>query len=407
MRTASSSPSTPRRRPASTIRARPPACASHMSTETQARSLPRRLRRGGGDRRARPGAGDRHPEHRGPGLHWTNTACGVTSEAGWYEQGDLYDRFRIRIGLEHRSGSSSRSPGAAPRSRRWPRELCCCRSWCGAITVRGAAQRARDRDLATAPHARCAGSRRVARAPAIAGRRCLTSWKSGMRCSDPVPGESRRAAERHARTSASKSPHGASCVRARSAGASSASARSATCAIRLRGGRSRSSWTGEHAGVVYAAAALVSIDAQRAIPSIIKSSPSARAGRARRWRACSSTQAPTSRASRSARSCTRLHRQDPAAPALALARQRRPRPRVAVELLRRTRGRRTSWRLRCSSSSIPVLPELGRYTESGMRHAAEPRGRLRRTRGHRDVEPVMRLMCDRVWWSVTAPARHC
>ena len=36
------------------------------------------------------------------GLHWTSTAWGFTWEAGWYEQGDLYDRFRIRVGLEHR-----------------------------------------------------------------------------------------------------------------------------------------------------------------------------------------------------------------------------------------------------------------------------------------------------------------
>jgi YaiO family outer membrane protein len=36
------------------------------------------------------------------GLHWTSTAWGVTWEAGWYEQGDLYDRVRLRIGLEHR-----------------------------------------------------------------------------------------------------------------------------------------------------------------------------------------------------------------------------------------------------------------------------------------------------------------
>jgi YaiO family outer membrane protein len=36
------------------------------------------------------------------GLHWTSTAWGIAWEAGWYEQGDLYDRFRIRIGLEHR-----------------------------------------------------------------------------------------------------------------------------------------------------------------------------------------------------------------------------------------------------------------------------------------------------------------
>ena len=36
------------------------------------------------------------------GLHWTSTAWGVAWEAGWYEQGDLYDRFRMRLGLEHR-----------------------------------------------------------------------------------------------------------------------------------------------------------------------------------------------------------------------------------------------------------------------------------------------------------------
>jgi YaiO family outer membrane protein len=36
------------------------------------------------------------------GLHWTSTAWGFAWEAGWYEQGDLYDRFRLRLGLEHR-----------------------------------------------------------------------------------------------------------------------------------------------------------------------------------------------------------------------------------------------------------------------------------------------------------------
>ncbi len=36
------------------------------------------------------------------GLHWTSTAWGFAWEAGWYEQGDLYDRLRIRVGLEHR-----------------------------------------------------------------------------------------------------------------------------------------------------------------------------------------------------------------------------------------------------------------------------------------------------------------
>lgn len=36
------------------------------------------------------------------GLHWTSAAWGVSWEAGWYEQGDLYDRLRVRLGLEHR-----------------------------------------------------------------------------------------------------------------------------------------------------------------------------------------------------------------------------------------------------------------------------------------------------------------
>jgi len=36
------------------------------------------------------------------GLHWTSAAWGISWEAGWYEQGDLYDRIRVRLGLEHR-----------------------------------------------------------------------------------------------------------------------------------------------------------------------------------------------------------------------------------------------------------------------------------------------------------------
>jgi YaiO family outer membrane protein len=36
------------------------------------------------------------------GVHWHNAAWGLSWEAGWYEQGDLYDRVRIRLGLEHR-----------------------------------------------------------------------------------------------------------------------------------------------------------------------------------------------------------------------------------------------------------------------------------------------------------------
>jgi len=36
------------------------------------------------------------------GVHWTGAAWGLAWDAGWYEQGDLYDRFRIRLGLEHR-----------------------------------------------------------------------------------------------------------------------------------------------------------------------------------------------------------------------------------------------------------------------------------------------------------------
>lgn len=36
------------------------------------------------------------------GLHWTSAAWGLAWEAGWYNQGDLYDRIRVRLGLEHR-----------------------------------------------------------------------------------------------------------------------------------------------------------------------------------------------------------------------------------------------------------------------------------------------------------------
>lgn len=36
------------------------------------------------------------------GVHWRSAAWGIAWEAGWHEQGDLYDRIRIRVGLEHR-----------------------------------------------------------------------------------------------------------------------------------------------------------------------------------------------------------------------------------------------------------------------------------------------------------------
>ncbi len=36
------------------------------------------------------------------GLHWHSPAWGFTWEAGWYEQGDLYDRTRISLGLQYR-----------------------------------------------------------------------------------------------------------------------------------------------------------------------------------------------------------------------------------------------------------------------------------------------------------------
>ena len=36
------------------------------------------------------------------GVHWQSPAWGIAWEAGWHEQGDLYDRIRIRLGLEHR-----------------------------------------------------------------------------------------------------------------------------------------------------------------------------------------------------------------------------------------------------------------------------------------------------------------
>jgi YaiO family outer membrane protein len=36
------------------------------------------------------------------GLHWHSAAWGFTWEAGWYEQGDFYDRTRIGLGLQYR-----------------------------------------------------------------------------------------------------------------------------------------------------------------------------------------------------------------------------------------------------------------------------------------------------------------
>ncbi|MGE0031422.1 MAG: YaiO family outer membrane beta-barrel protein [Steroidobacteraceae bacterium] len=36
------------------------------------------------------------------GVHWKSAAWGFAWEAGWHEQGDLYDRIRVRLGLEHR-----------------------------------------------------------------------------------------------------------------------------------------------------------------------------------------------------------------------------------------------------------------------------------------------------------------
>jgi YaiO family outer membrane protein len=36
------------------------------------------------------------------GVHWRTAAWGFAWEAGWHEQGDLYNRLRIRLGLEHR-----------------------------------------------------------------------------------------------------------------------------------------------------------------------------------------------------------------------------------------------------------------------------------------------------------------
>ena len=36
------------------------------------------------------------------GVHWTSAAWAIRWDTGWYEQGDFYDRYRVRIGLEHR-----------------------------------------------------------------------------------------------------------------------------------------------------------------------------------------------------------------------------------------------------------------------------------------------------------------
>jgi YaiO family outer membrane protein len=36
------------------------------------------------------------------GIHWTSVAWAIRWDAGWYEQGDFYDRYRVRLGLERR-----------------------------------------------------------------------------------------------------------------------------------------------------------------------------------------------------------------------------------------------------------------------------------------------------------------
>lgn len=36
------------------------------------------------------------------GTHWSSAAWGFSWEAGWHRQGDLYDRTRVRLGLEYR-----------------------------------------------------------------------------------------------------------------------------------------------------------------------------------------------------------------------------------------------------------------------------------------------------------------
>jgi YaiO family outer membrane protein len=36
------------------------------------------------------------------GIHWLRAAWAIRWDAGWYEQGDFYDRYRVRLGLEHR-----------------------------------------------------------------------------------------------------------------------------------------------------------------------------------------------------------------------------------------------------------------------------------------------------------------
>ena len=36
------------------------------------------------------------------GIHWLSAAWAIRWDTGWYEQGDFYDRYRVRLGLEHR-----------------------------------------------------------------------------------------------------------------------------------------------------------------------------------------------------------------------------------------------------------------------------------------------------------------
>ena len=152
----------------------------------------------------------------------------------------------------------------------------------------------------------------------------------------------------------------------------------------------------------YAAAALVQIDAQRAMPGIMSSSPSAKAGRGRRWRGFSSTPAPTSRASRSARSCCSLARRRKCRRSCPGSRMWMPcsAAKWRVELLRRHPDDAPIVAAALIVVLDPgVLPELARFAESTdadvRQNLAVAYGRLG---GLGDTETVTRLMCDRVWW---------
>ena len=138
--------------------------------------------------------------------------------------------------------SSSRWPGAAPRSRRWSRPgSCCCRSWCGATT---GWRRLHERVIAI-PGGRCSRAPRWRRANhrVAAPARAPAALPLGRmeRAAGLRARRDRRAPERHCADTRLRRRRAPLHPFAQVAGASSGSVRLATCATRPRGSPSRSS----------------------------------------------------------------------------------------------------------------------------------------------------------------------